>query len=912
MSLEKTAILGNYDGKSAWGALFALLVLAVGGCGSASGAVGGVLLEGDPSSSAVDALYDFDTGQGVPASEISTDSFGTRVARTEFEVELSDDATVGEVNALLESIDGLIVSMLAGPPFVVIQIPDPGSLDALDALFAEVRTDSVVLDVYRGNFDEPDMLPDNVSENDTESVNPHLALRASAAWNAKAALRSEAASQPLVLVSDGFGDGPPGNRFDVEVLHDTDFARGNPHVHGYFVLSVIAAQFGGADSVTGIFPGTTRLRAVDNRFLPAIRVQNRSIEVIKEAGGNVVLNTSFSGHWCGKSNVIEGRCNADEAQREALKWIKKVRDANAEELFLHVTSAGNTKVADTDTDARVTSAAAAAGLLPLVDPRTNETVENLSNTVVIENRHWVADGSSIVPSCLTGGVDGSKTGGDFAAIGARLWGYTSARGGQQFASKGGTSASTPQVTGLAAYLWALAPDLSPQELIILLDNTSREVFTPAPDLLCNDASGARVVDAYASLLSLDSHIANEDGELPDAPVRLALLDANDDGLFLEDDLEQFHRAYFGSLDERTPLRPTVRDYGRFDLNGDGATGGIEVRRFDLDLEGSGRLGPALLSSVTAMIEDTEVTFNEFALSDLQILCYYAYSPLYQGGSVAREELLGVQDCRDVTDEIAFESNRDGNQEIYVMRADGSNPRRLTQHPGTDTKPSWSPDKLRIAFDTDRDGNNEIYAMDFDGTNLENLTRNGATDRHPSWSPDGTKIAFTSDRGGNEDIYVMNADGSRLQRLTNHPENDTKPAWSPDGTKIVFRSFRDGDNDIYVMSANGSGVTNLTRNDASDRHPVWSPDGTRIAFGSDRNDGTLQIYVMNPNGSGVQRLTNSGADESKPSWSPDSSQVAFESRRDGQVEIYVIGADGTGLQNLTNAFSDDREPSWSAR
>ncbi len=56
MSLEKTAILGNYDGKSAWGALFALLVLAVGGCGSASGAVGGVLLEGDPSSSAVDAL----------------------------------------------------------------------------------------------------------------------------------------------------------------------------------------------------------------------------------------------------------------------------------------------------------------------------------------------------------------------------------------------------------------------------------------------------------------------------------------------------------------------------------------------------------------------------------------------------------------------------------------------------------------------------------------------------------------------------------------------------------------------------------------------------------------------------------------------------------------------------------------
>ncbi|MBI1927063.1 PD40 domain-containing protein [Candidatus Poribacteria bacterium] len=95
--------------------------------------------------------------------------------------------------------------------------------------------------------------------------------------------------------------------------------------------------------------------------------------------------------------------------------------------------------------------------------------------------------------------------------------------------------------------------------------------------------------------------------------------------------------------------------------------------------------------------------------------------------------------------------------------------------------SVSPAELadtKIAFVSNRDGNYEIYVMNANGSNPINLTRHPAKDMTPSWSPDGTKIAFASDRGGNFEIYMMNADGSNLVNLTNHPKLDAGPSWSP--------------------------------------------------------------------------------------------------------------------------------------
>ena len=218
-------------------------------------------------------------------------------------------------------------------------------------------------------------------------------------------------------------------------------------------------------------------------------------------------------------------------------------------------------------------------------------------------------------------------------------------------------------------------------------------------------------------------------------------------------------------------------------------------------------------------------------------------------------------------QIAFASSKGGSMEIYVMDADGKNPRRLTNNRDRDLNPSWSPDGKHIAFVSNRDGHfpgnistNEIYVMDADGKNQKNLTNNPRSDSSPSWSPDGKRIAFASDRDGDLlhfNIYVMDVDGKNPQRLTNNRQNDQYPSWSPDGKRIAFSSDKKGNwknFDIYVMDADGKNQQILTDNDFYDQYPSWSPDSKKISFHS-RRDGNMEIYVMDADGGNLQNLTN---------------------------------------------------------
>ena len=287
---------------------------------------------------------------------------------------------------------------------------------------------------------------------------------------------------------------------------------------------------------------------------------------------------------------------------------------------------------------------------------------------------------------------------------------------------------------------------------------------------------------------------------------------------------------------------------------------------------------------------------------------------------------------DAQAQIAFVSERAGNWEIYVMDNDGENPRRLTNNPDKDVNPSWSPDGKRIVFRSNRDGHlingiptYEIYVMNADGKNQHNLTNNPGNDLSPSWSPDGKRIAFASFRRNKDgnlphfDIYIMGTDGKNQQRLTDNPHGDQYPSWSPDGERIVFSSRREGHfrnkfgitYEIYVMDTDGRNQQRLTENRKNDRSPVWSPDGKRIAFASDRKGDLVnyQIYVMDADGGNQQRLTNNRSDDNSPSWSPDGERIAFSSNRDGNFEIYVMDADGGNQQNLTNNPHGDGNPVW---
>ena len=288
-------------------------------------------------------------------------------------------------------------------------------------------------------------------------------------------------------------------------------------------------------------------------------------------------------------------------------------------------------------------------------------------------------------------------------------------------------------------------------------------------------------------------------------------------------------------------------------------------------------------------------------------------PTPPGVATAAASLCPAVDPLCAGGRIVFGSERDGNLEIYVMNSDGTGLTRLTNHPGKDGDPSWSPDGARIVFESDRDGQFEIYTMDADGSDLTRLTFSNADEGflnlEPAWSPDGGTIAFASNRAGNAHIYVMNPDGTEISRLTEIPGQG--PEWSPDGGRIAFTGMDDSGNvDVHVVNIDGSDLTRLTRNPAADAEPAWSPDGTRIAFRSER-DGNPEVYVMNADGSAPLRLTNNLAEDTEPAWSPDGTRITFRSFRDGSDDIYVMFEDGSSQVRLTTDPAADFTPVWTS-
>ncbi|MCP5054591.1 MAG: hypothetical protein GY940_45915 [bacterium] len=246
--------------------------------------------------------------------------------------------------------------------------------------------------------------------------------------------------------------------------------------------------------------------------------------------------------------------------------------------------------------------------------------------------------------------------------------------------------------------------------------------------------------------------------------------------------------------------------------------------------------------------------------------------------------------------IVFESNRDGNWNIFLIKPDGSGLLRVAHSPVDERKPSWHPDGKRILFEREREGRKELVLIKPDGSGMQGIELHFPGDLRPTWghfSPDGGQLLFsasTAEKPGHLELYMADKTGKQVRALTDGPYRSAWGVWSAKGDKIAFFSRRDTGgkvDDLYVMNRDGSGTRRITHHPTHNFCPSWSPDGQKLVNAVSMPDSRPELFLVNVDGSGVRRLTYNKNGDTEPAFSPDGKSIAFAGWRNGNYEICLL-------------------------
>jgi TolB protein len=269
--------------------------------------------------------------------------------------------------------------------------------------------------------------------------------------------------------------------------------------------------------------------------------------------------------------------------------------------------------------------------------------------------------------------------------------------------------------------------------------------------------------------------------------------------------------------------------------------------------------------------------------------------------------------------IAFERDAPAGDhtqtDAFTVRADGTDVVRLTRTPGrNELGPTWSPDGRRLAFwrSPAPFGSGSLWVMRANGSGQRRLT-DRIDARDPAWNPVGTRLVFTRFGRGSSDLYTLRAsDGGATRQLTSTPSREFEPAWAPDGHRIAFtRAFSSGDpGDIYVLNLNTHRVRQITDSPAYDHQVAWSPDGSRLVFERHRVTSS-SVCRIRPDGTGLQRVTTGPHFDIGPAYSPDGLLIAFGSDRKETFfsNLWTVRPDGTQLHRLLRLRFSEGFPDW---
>jgi Tol biopolymer transport system component len=224
-------------------------------------------------------------------------------------------------------------------------------------------------------------------------------------------------------------------------------------------------------------------------------------------------------------------------------------------------------------------------------------------------------------------------------------------------------------------------------------------------------------------------------------------------------------------------------------------------------------------------------------------------------------------------QVAFNSDRDGEMNIWLHSlADGST-RKLSSGAGGDYQPTWSPDGESIVFFSARSGNADIWVAEVSSGETRRLTEHAALDINPFFSPDGQLIAFQSDRDGRMEAWTVKPDGTELRQVTTGGATGHFLCWSPDSRALIHRSGGSGSPHIYSQPIDGGDPT-LLPDVSSGFHLSFSPDRTLILDAI----GHKSMWVHPMNGTAPRKIFEFDDPDIRidyPLWSPDGRWVLFD-------------------------------------
>lgn len=615
------------------------------------------LLAGAPDDLATAVLVDVDTGPVAP-SDVDAAS---RVILNRLLVMLDESATVAQVNAAASAVGATLAYARRGSALLTFGVPSQPSVHALHALAATLEAQPGIVIATHDSIASVEALPTNPDGSPvaSQTLRHLLPTRFPAAWNARRRLDGCTPGGQTVIVHDSFGSIAPFGLSTQLPSFVPAVVSSDPNdpQHGYDVAMVLGAKHDGVVP-TGANPAGECLRI--EGLSQGLLGQNQAIDQLavrlSSLSENTVVNLSYAfviptvcgaptSTTCTTADIAAAppgqiRDYVEQRALAALHWAARGLNDVVSARVLFTVAAGNnlgSSAADVYpgfAEARFANVVVAPRTLPIA---TSEFTRadlwgggglgadarlTTAQATAVQSQFAALDKLSLLLESVDhtftvgateGGLLASPT--VFSNVGADVWAVGSDIPRSDSRTIEGTSFAAPTVAGLATYLWSLSPELRSADVARTLDLIRQNARRVGDRLL---------IDAYATVLAIDRPGA--------MPIRRAILDLTNDDRFDDADVQRY-------LDAFESATGTAR-WGREDLNGDGDVGG--GIRAAMDLDAAAYDGErAVLQQITQLIEGIPVTFDEARVTDLQALCYFAYSPLYaEDRAEQRTDLLG--------------------------------------------------------------------------------------------------------------------------------------------------------------------------------------------------------------------------------------------------------------------------------